>query len=272
MIFLVEYKKKSLNISNEVFQKFISTNDFSLLEIDNNTLLLLVLIPFVLAFVTFAYSVKKIQNKPLLQIVTGRNIFDYKRVIFGLFLWIILASITTFIILDPNTYNYQFVSKNFIPLLFIALALIPFQIAIEEIIFRGYLLQGLSFFSKYKLFPVLFTTIIFAVAHIGNPEFQSGIIQILPIYLIPSLLFGVITILDDGLELPIGLHLGNNLFVALVLSSTDGAMRTDSIFQTTIENILPVLPIVLIITAITTLIISTHKYSWKLSTLLEKHS
>jgi hypothetical protein len=77
---------------------------------------------------------------------------------------------------------------------------------------------------------------------------------------------GIMTLMDDGLELALGFHFGNNLLAATLVTSDWSALQTNAIFKFTAEEagtstlidvILPVLvlyPIILVILA--------KKYKW----------
>ncbi|HZJ21353.1 MAG TPA: CPBP family intramembrane glutamate endopeptidase, partial [Pricia sp.] len=43
-------------------------------------------------------------------------------------------------------------------------------------------------------------------------------------------------LMDDGLELALGFHLGNNLLAALLVTSDWSALQTDALFKYTAEN------------------------------------
>ena len=71
--------------------------------------------------------------------------FDVKRVFFGAAIWGIL----TIVLLgaqygfgDTSNLVFQFQPFNFIMMCIVILIFIPFQVAFEEFIFRGYLMQG----------------------------------------------------------------------------------------------------------------------------------
>ena len=42
--------------------------------------------------------------------------------------------------------------------------------------------------------------------------------------------FGIITLLDEGIEIPIGLHIANNLVTALLVTADWTALQTESVF------------------------------------------
>ena len=50
-------------------------------------------------------------------------------------------------------------------------------------------------------------------------------------YIGTGLLLGIMTLMDDGLELALGFHFGNNLMAALLITSDFSALQTDAVFK-----------------------------------------
>src|SRR5690606_33265071 len=118
---------------------------------------------------------------------------------------------------------------------------------------------------KNKWFPLLFTSVFFGVAHSANPEVAEMGLIVMIFYIGTGLTLGIMTLMDEGLELALGFHLGNNLMAALLVTSDWSALQTDAVFKYTAEQaentmmevLLPVLifyPIFLFILA--------KKYKW----------
>ena len=102
--------------------------------------------------------------------------------------------------------------------------------------------------------------------HGANPEVaEMGMITMV-FYIGTGLLLGIMTLMDDGLELALGFHFGNNLMAAILVTSKWSALQTDAIFiytseeatNTISEIVLPVLIVYPII-----LLILSKKYGWK---------
>ena len=66
--------------------------------------------------------------------------------------------------------------------------------------------------------------------HFWNPEVEKLGSIIIIAYITMGLFFGSITLLDEGLELAIGFHIGNNLLLALLLTSDWTVFQTYSLF------------------------------------------
>ena len=223
------------------------------LGVDANLALALNLFPFALGLAALLLCVRYIHRRPVLSVLTSRARFDWARLGVAGAVWFVVAGGIALWAIPGEAMRLQFALSTFLPLLAVALVLVPFQVAAEEVLFRGWMLQGLGRIFARPVLPLLIVTLVFAAVHLGNPEFANGLLRVAPVYLLLSLFFGLLAVVDDGLEMPIGAHLGNNLFSALVLSTSDGALRTDSVFQTEVTTVIdhlwtlaPAIPLALV--------------------------
>lgn len=192
---------------------------------------ILMFLPFTIAFCGFWLFIRLLHKKRLMSLLTGRPQFAWRRSFAGFAVWFAVCCLT-FAILPADSYQYQLNPTTFLPLLVLALILIPVQTTFEEVMFRGYLMQGLWLLSKSKIVPLLIVVLIFTTGHFGNPYFTSAnFVTGAVSYFFMSLLLGLTAILDDGLEVPCGIHAANNLFLTLVLSSTSRIDATNSMFN-----------------------------------------
>ncbi len=236
-------------------------------SIPTNLSLVINLAPFAILLILLFVFVKFMHQRSILSLTTARKSIDWKRVLFS-FSLIVLITLITFGIsyyIDPSQVELQFDAKKFTILLIISLLLFPFQIGLEEYLFRGYFMQHIGDLVKNRWFPLLFTSIFFGVAHSANPEVaEMGFVTMI-FYIGTGLLLGIMTLMDDGLELALGFHFGNNLLAALLVTSDWSALQTDAIFKYTAEEannsaleiILPVFILYPII-----LLILSKKYNW----------
>jgi hypothetical protein len=73
--------------------------------------------------------------------------------------------------------------------------------------------------------------------HASNPEAKAhGLLIMMPYYIFFGVFLAVITLLDEGSELAMGIHCANNLFSSLLVCSKNSVLQTDAIFYTTVEN------------------------------------
>lgn len=257
-------QKNKLNIDDGLFEQYLGEHNYSALGISENMVFFLLMAAFLFLFVTLVWIIPKIHRKSALSFITTRTSFDKTRFLTGLLIWFGFACLFALIVFDTEQIHYNFRFSKFMPLLILAIVLIPIQTAVEEILFRGYLLQSLFLLTKNKWIALWIVTILFALAHMGNPEMDVNFLLVIAGYFTLSLLFGIITLIDNGLEIPIGIHAGNNLFVALILSATDGAFNTPSIFKTNSEFLTGILPISLILLSILTFTTLKIIYKWKI--------
>ena len=202
-------------------------------SLDKNLLLLLLLLPSAFSFLGLWFVVKQIHYRSLISVITSRTKIDFKRFRFAFILWSIISiSIFFFeILISPNDYEWNFNFSKFIVLFLISFIMIPVQSILEELIFRGYLMQGFSVFFKNRILPLLITSVIFGLLHILNPEIQKIGYGLLIYYVGTGVFFGIITLMDEGVELSSGFHVSNNLIASLLVTADWTACETYSIFK-----------------------------------------
>jgi len=200
-------------------------------NIDKNVQFFLLLIPFVIGFLGLWLVVKKLHERSLISISTARKQIDWRRIIYAFLIWalITILLITINYVLNPNSYIWNFNIQRFVILFFIAIFLVPFQTSLEEYIFRGYLMQGFGGIFKNAWAPLLITSFIFGSLHLFNPEVEKLGYGILTYYVGTGLFLGIMTLMDDGIELALGFHAANNLITALLVTSNWTAFQTESI-------------------------------------------
>jgi len=233
-----------------------------------NATLIVNLAPFAILLGLLFVLVKFVHQRSILSLTTSRPKVDYKRIIFS-FLMITIYTVGTFLIMysiDSSEIIFQFNAGKFAVLFLISIVLFPFQIGLEEYLFRGYLMQHIGVLVKNKWFPLILTSILFGIAHSANPEVGAiGFWQMMIFYVGTGLLLGIMTLMDEGLELALGFHLGNNLIASLLVTADWTALQTDAIFKdvsepvagTVSEIIIPVLVVYPIM-----LLILSKKYGW----------
>lgn len=201
--------------------------------LDANLVLVLSLFSFVCAFVGLYVVVEKLHHQKFITIITSRTKVDWKRVFLSFGVWSIVSIIAFFItyLIDPDTIIWQFKPLPFFLLFCITIVLMPIQTTTEELVFRGYLMQGFYNLAQNKWFPLLMTSIIFGTMHIFNPEVEKMGYLILVYYIGTGLFLGIITLMDEGTELALGFHAANNMVASLLVTSDFTVFQTPSIFK-----------------------------------------
>jgi membrane protease YdiL (CAAX protease family) len=234
-------------------------------NLDKNLQLFLLLIPFAVGLLGFWLVIKKLNERSLLSVTTSRSKIDWSRVFYAFAIWgmfsIVLIVGDYFI--APDSYEWNFNAKSFAILLVIAVALIPIQTSLEEYIFRGYLMQGFAGIFKNRWGPLVMTSIIFGCLHLFNPEVEKLGYGIMVYYIGTGLFLGILTLMDEGIELALGFHAANNLFTALLVTSSWTAFQTESILIDISEPSLGIeLVLSLVVLYPILLFILSKKYGW----------
>ena len=164
--------------------------------------------------------------------------------------------------MSPQAYIFQLNWSTFLPLLLISIFFLPIQTSLEELVFRGYALQGIGNLTKSRLIALLITSVLFGLIHGMNPEVAKyGFWTMQMYYVSAGLILGIMTIMDDSLELALGVHAATNIYGALFLSYEGSALQTDSIFKTTEINPILMFIFLLLMGAIF-LFLCSRKYKW----------
>ena len=235
---------------------------------ESNLNFLYILLPFAggLIFLLFI-AVKFLHRQSITNLTTSRAKIDWSRVAFAFILWGVISTAMTMvdIYLSPDDYVFNFEINRFLILAVIAICLVPLQTSFEEYMFRGYLMQGIGNIFRNKWVPLIVTSVAFGLLHLANPEVDE-LGNIIMIYYIGTGFFlGILTLMDDGMELALGFHAANNLFTALLVTADWTAFQTYSIYRSIAdpssmgvsEIIVPVFVIFPIL-----LLIFSKKYNW----------
>jgi membrane protease YdiL (CAAX protease family) len=105
----------------------------------------------------------------------------------------------------------------------------PIQTSLEEYIFRGYLMQGFSSLFNSRWVALFITSIVFGSLHFSNPEVQKLGLGVMAYYIGTGLFLGILTLMDEGIELALGFHASNNIMTALLVTSSWTVFQTESI-------------------------------------------
>lgn len=231
---------------------------------DSNVNLIYMMLPFVGGLIFLMLGVKFIHKQSITDITTSRDKIDWKRVIFSFVLWGILVAVFVVIqyLLAPESLEFNFKLKPFLILCFLGIILVPIQTSFEEYLFRGYLMQSLAVLAKNKWFPLFFTSIVFGVMHISNPEIEKLGYGLLVYYIATGFFLGIITLMDEGLELGLGFHAANNLISALLVTADWQVFQTYSVFKDVSEPnlIIAIVPSLVLFPLV--IFIFSKKYNW----------
>lgn len=251
-------------VSEEQIEKY----NQSMRQIPNNEALFWSLFPFVFLLGLMFLLFRNWHRRSILSLTTSRDKVDYKRILFSFSLIVLLTIIgfTTSYFIDNSNIVWNFNLLKFSVLFLFSVLLLPFQIGFEEYLFRGYLMQQIGIIVKNRWFPLFSTSLLFGLLHYANPEVTQLGYGVMVFYIGTGFLLGIMTLMDESLELALGFHLGNNLMAALLITSDYSALQTDAVFKYSgAENTTSVLIEMIISIAIVypiILYIFAKKYSW----------
>lgn len=245
----------------------------SVLGLEPNLGLLMMLFPFVAALVAFILIVKPLNGRTFKTTINGTGSIRWNRFFISGLIWLILSAVYMFVYLkiDPSNFTLSNTSITLIGLIVVSVVFIPFQAAFEEVIFRGYLMQGFAVLAGNRWFPVLMTSVLFGVMHSFNPEVEEfGFFTMMPQYVLFGLIFGIITVLDDGIEAATGAHAANNIFLCIMVTHDSSALTTAAVYEQ--QNLYPWIELTaLLITGVIFVFILNMIFKWNdLSRLFSK--
>ena len=152
--------------------------------------------------------------------------------------------------------------------------IISISLSISFIFFIDFFLTKVNFFessfysklynkSKTKFVPLFITSIIFGSMHLFNPEVEKLGYIIMVYYVGTGFLLGIMTLMDEGMELSLGFHAANNLIGALLVTADWSVFQTNSILKDISEpsaGFDVILPVIIIYPLL--LYIFSKKYNW----------
>lgn len=242
-----------------------ANDNFMGLGIDANLYLFVMVLMFAIGLAFLFIGITGIHKRSIRSVMTSRTSFDWNRFFWAAAIWAILS--ISFMAVDyfnhPQDFVWNFKLVPFIILVLISVLFIPLQTSFEEVFFRGFFMQGIGLASRNRLTPLLLTSIIFGLLHSLNPEVEKMGMQLMIYYIGTGLLFGVITLMDEGLELALGLHAANNITAAIFVTTNWTVFQTDALFIDTSEpklGFLVFVPLFVIYPIV--LFVLAKKYKW----------
>ena len=199
--------------------------------IPSNLRLFLLLLSFLFVLPGIWLVVKKLHDLPIMSVLSSRKKIDLERVLYSFMIWGTVVSAFVFLeySLNPENYVFNFKVKEFLILAVVAILFIPIQTSVEEIVFRGYLMQGFGHWLNSRFMALFLTSTVFGSLHLANPEITALGYEFVILYITVGFVLGIMTLMDDGLELALGFHAANNLIAALLLTADWTVFQTESI-------------------------------------------
>lgn len=243
-----------------------AADNFMGLGINSNLYLFSMILMFAIGLVFIFLAVKQIHKRSITSVLTSRRKLDWKRVFFAFGIWFCISLIILGIdyFSNPEVFVWNFKLVPFLTLALISLLFLPFQTSFEEVLFRGYFMQGLGILAKNRWVPLIITSIAFGLLHSFNPEIEKLGYMVLIYYIGTGFLFGITTLMDEGMELSLGMHAANNIVAAMFVTTNWTVFQTDALFVDTSEPSLGMemyIPVFVIYPIL--LFVFSKKYGWK---------
>ena len=267
--FTVALTSALFQLKDEELLARVAENDINAMMsvLEPNLNLFLMLLGFGGMLLGVFISAKLLHKNSIRELTTSRKKIDWSRVFYSFAIWglitvpLILID-TTFI--SPENYQWNFNFNSFIILFAIVIVFIPIQTSAEEYLFRGYLMQGIGVISGNRWLPLLFTSVAFGLMHYANPEIDKIGNMVYVFYIGSGLFAGIMTLMDEGMELALGWHAANNTFAALLVTADWTALQTHSIYKDISDpQTLPVDEVIVPVLFFgVVLLIFSRKYGW----------
>lgn len=229
-----------------------------------SALFLLQMIPFILGLLGLVISAKYVHKTSPLTWFTSRNKIDINRIVFSFILWALLVIIPTIIdwLLFPSSYTFQSGFLPFLETFFLLAVCLPFQVLFEELLFRGFIFQGLAKRTKSAIVAVIFSGIMFGMMHIGNPEVKSEGFGLLGIYITLGVSISLMAWLDQGIEIAFGFHLANNFITGILVTSEDQAFQTHALLKIESLNLSFGTILILLLSILIFFVVCYKRFHW----------
>ena len=223
------------------------------------------LLPFLFLLVLLFLFVNKLHKRKIKSIITSRKSVDWSRFFYAFFVWftigVLLIGVDYF--MSPSDYVWNFKPTPFFVLLLISLVFLPIQTSMEELLFRGYLMQAFGVWFKKSFVALILTAVIFGLLHGLNPEVEKLGWIVMIYYIGTGLVLGIFTLMDEGTELALGFHAANNIVAAVLVSSNWAVFQTEALLIDVSEpslDLLMFLPVFVLYPLV--LFIFSKKYGW----------
>lgn len=213
----------------ELLRVELDGNDNTYIDLDtgmvvggNGTVsLLMTHIIYIIALVGLWIGVRFIHKRKFRTLITGEERVNWKKVIWGfaVFTGLFLITSGADFLFNAADYTWNNVSfTQFAFLLLVVLLFVPIQTTVEELLFRGLLLQWIGKKLKNPILLALAVGVIFGALHFANPEMDDSAILVGLDYLLAGFALTFIAVKTGSLELSIGAHAANNMMIFLLFT------------------------------------------------------
>ncbi|WP_155008758.1 CPBP family intramembrane glutamic endopeptidase [Priestia megaterium] len=171
-------------------------------------------------------GIRFIHKRRMKSLITANKQINWKRILwsFGLFSALLIITQLIDVAFNHKDYGWNHVSfREYVPLVLITFLLVPIQTTTEELFFRGLLLQWVSKKVKNSVVLSLIVGLMFSIGHFANPEMNQSFLLVGLDYIVAGFALTFIAVKTKSLEITIGAHAANNMFIALFLVNDDSS-------------------------------------------------
>lgn len=186
-------------------------------------------------------AVRFVHRRPFLTLIGSMDRVRWGRAAqsFGLFFALVAVQGAVGYLIDPTAYRLAFDPLRLLVLLPIVLLLTPLQTSAEEVLHRGYLLQSFGLLTRKPYLLCAGSGLLFVLPHLINPDIPDdtvGFFVSVAYYCWFGSLMALVTLKDDGLELALGAHAANNLFIDILVDSPGSGTAQIAVFSLVVED------------------------------------
>ena len=173
-------------------------------------------------------------QRPIRTLFTAAPRINARRVLLGASVMSCLLLLTSLpdLFFNRSDYTYSFKASAFIPYLAVAIFLIPMQTSAEEAFYRGWFQQWLDNGRRSIWVVSLANGALFSLPHLANPEVKGEFFLAVIGYGATGFMFAWVTFRDRSMEISLGAHAANNILAGLLITSSDSALPSSSIWTT----------------------------------------
>lgn len=249
-----------------------SSFEFDTSNLNPTLTMALMLVPFAVGLFLFIKFVEPIHNRTAKEVINGTNKIRWSRFFYAATVWGLFSAVLVIADywLSPESYTVRFDWGALIPLTLVSVLIIPLQSSFEEVLFRGYLAQGVGVLFKNRILTILIPAVLFALMHGVNPEVDAyGFWYAMTMYLTFGLMFGITSVLDDGIEVAMGAHAANNVFLSIFVTSKVSALQTPALLMDNTTDFTALELIGFIVISAIFIVVLGLKYKWSIKTFTQ---
>ncbi len=173
-----------------------------------------------------------LHKQPIKSLFTARSSFSWNLFFAsgGIYMGMQLILFAVAYAIDPSAVEYVFDGARYWPFFIVVILLVPLQCLGEEVLFRGYIQQGVSQLTSRVAFRLLVPALMFTGMHATNPDWAAGGVAAVALYLTLGTYLGFLALKFNGLEACAGLHTANNLLSFSFITSSGAGFPVATVF------------------------------------------